>query len=56
MTRELGRDGITKMVDYDRALRARELNLPEPERRIKILKPNQVIASLVARMNGRRLN
>lgn len=49
--REFGRDGISGLVDTDRALRAREVSRPTEEDRRRA---EEVLAFLVARAQGRR--
>ncbi|MEA5052560.1 MAG: hypothetical protein VB093_03820 [Propionicimonas sp.] len=60
-TRGLGRDGVTSMVDTDRALRAREVSTSRagtppvgtaPSQRA--LDPADALADLMARAEGRR--
>ena len=49
--RELGRDGVTVMVNRDRALRARELDQPARQEG-----PARRAASLIDRIEGRITN
>ena len=49
--REFGRDGITGLVGWDRALRAREVSRPGPA---DIAQAERVVDDLIARAQGRR--
>ena len=49
--REFGRDGISGLVDWDRAVRAREVSQPSPE---DVARAERVVDQLVARARGRR--
>lgn len=49
--REFGRDGVTGMVNRDRALRAREVSRPEQS---DLKAASDAVARLVARASGRR--
>ncbi|MGA4669549.1 hypothetical protein ACPCG0_07090 [Propionibacteriaceae bacterium Y1923] len=49
--REFGRDGISGLVDRDRALRAREVSRPTPE---DVSRAERVVDDLLARAQGRR--
>ncbi len=49
--RRLGRDGITVMVNHNRALRAREVSQPTAADRAKAV---DALESLLARLAGRR--
>lgn len=49
--RPLGRDGITIMVNHDRALRAREISQPTAADREQAA---EALPALLNRLNGRR--
>ncbi|MBO1030322.1 hypothetical protein IPV09_03100 [Tessaracoccus sp. SD287] len=49
--REFGRDGITGLVGWDRALRAREVSRPNAS---DLAQAERVVADLLARAQGRR--
>lgn len=49
--KSLGRDGITVMVNHDRALRAREQPRPSAD---EMAKADATLASLLARVLGKR--
>lgn len=52
-SRDLGRDGITRMVDRDRALRARGLGGAEEEKTSSAtLREDEVLPYLIARIRG----
>lgn len=48
--REFGRDGVSGMVDRDRAIRAHQVSQPRPA---DLLHAEQVIETLVARATGK---
>ena len=50
--RDLGRDGITRMVNRDRALRARGIHGEEAEQQRSVLPEESVVPSLLARIRG----
>ncbi|MGB3954338.1 MAG: hypothetical protein WBL05_03485 [Brooklawnia sp.] len=50
-TRQLGRDGITVMVNHDRALRAREVALPTQADKDRA---EALLPAMLDRVNGRR--
>ncbi|GAA1392668.1 hypothetical protein [Luteococcus peritonei] len=49
--REFGRDGISGLVDADRAVRAREVSRPREQDRVQA---SLVLDSLLRRATGRR--
>ena len=49
--RDFGRDGVSGLVDHDRAMRARDVSRPSAE---QVVDAEQAVARLLARTNGRR--
>ncbi len=49
--RDFGRDGVSGLVDHDRAMRARDVSRPGVD---QVIDAEQAVARLLARINGRR--